>query len=76
MTALIDIYNSILNIFPEFIRPVIPFIIAGLLVYSVIQVLKKNFIYLILLVVLLPSSIPVLKTVIDTLIGFLKYLLS
>jgi hypothetical protein len=41
-----------------------------------VQALKRNFIYLIVLVVLLPASIPILKGVVEFIIELIKYLLG
>lgn len=57
-------------------HPIISIIVVIFLVYSIVQALKRNFIFLIVLVVLLPASIPILKNVVDILIGFIKWLLG
>lgn len=76
MEALQDIYQNFLNYFPEFWHPFISVALAVFFVYSIFQVLKKNFIFLIVLVVLLPASIPILKGVIEVLLYIVKYLLG
>lgn len=76
MEALQDIYQNFLNYFPEFWHPFISVALAVFFVYSIFQVLKKNFIFLIVLVVLLPASIPILKGVIEALVYIIKYLLG
>ncbi len=76
MEALQDIYQNFLNYFPEFWHPFISVALAVFFVYSIFQVLKKNFIFLIVLVVLLPASIPILKGVIEVLVYIVKYLLG
>jgi hypothetical protein len=76
MEFLTNLYNQFLSFFPSFLHPVISIIVVIFLVYSIVQALKKNFIFLIILVVLLPASIPILKQVFDILITFIKYLLG
>lgn len=76
MEALGQIYQNFLNYFPEFWHPFISIGLAVFFVYSVFQVLKRNFIFLIVLVVLLPASIPILKSVVEVLIGVVQYLLG
>lgn len=76
MDYLTELYQQFLNFFPEFLRPFISIAVVIFLVYSIVQALKKNFIFLIVLVVLLPASVPILKHVVDILIGFIKYLLG
>lgn len=69
-----DLYQQFLNIFPQFLRPIISVALALFIVYSVFQVLKKNFIFLIVLVVLLPASVPILSNVAEIIVNILKYL--
>ncbi len=76
MEFLQGLYDQFLGFFPSFLHPVISIIVVIFLVYSIIQALKRNFIWLILIVILLPASIPILKKVVDILIGFIKYLLG
>ncbi|HEX3099344.1 MAG TPA: hypothetical protein VHQ41_00020 [Patescibacteria group bacterium] len=76
MDYLQNLYSQFLGFFPNFLHPFISIAVVVFLVYSIVQALKKNFIFLIVLVVLLPASIPILKNVVDILIGFIKYLLG
>ena len=76
MEYLQGLYAQFLSYFPAFLHPVISVIVAVLLVYSIFQTLKRNFIFLIVLVVLLPASIPVLKSVFNILVGVVKFLLG
>ncbi len=76
MQFLQDLYNQFLGFFPSFLHPIISIAVVVFLVYSIIQTVKRNFIWLILLIILLPASIPVLKTVVDVLIKFIKWLLG
>lgn len=70
-----DLYNNFLNFFPTFLHPYISVLLAIFLVYSIFQVLKKNFIFLIALIVLLPAAMPVLKQVLNLIIELFKFLL-
>lgn len=76
MEFLQNLYSQFLSFFPGFMHPIISIIVVIFLVYSIVQALKRNFIFLIILVVLLPASIPILKNVVDILIGFIKWLLG
>ena len=76
MEFLQNLYSQFLSFFPSFMHPIISIIVVIFLVYSIVQALKRNFIFLIVLVVLLPASIPILKNVVDILIGFIKWLLG
>ena len=76
MEFLTELYNQFLGFFPDFLHPFISIAVVIFLVYSIVQAIKQNFIWLILLVLLLPASIPIIKNVVDILIGFIKYLLG
>lgn len=70
-----QLYGQFLGYFPLWMHPFISIALAVLFVYSVFQALKRNFIFIIILVILLPASIPILKRVVDTIIAVIKYLL-
>ena len=76
MPELYSIYSQFLSAFPSFLHGWISVALAILLIISVYQVLKKNFIYLILLIVLLPASVPILTNIWESLVGLLKFLLT
>lgn len=71
-----DTYNQILGYFPNFLHPFISIGLAIFLIYSIFQVLKRNFIWLIVLVLLLPASVPILKAVWAALLSVIKYLIG
>jgi len=71
-----EIYIKFLSNFPEFLHPFVSIGLSVLLVYSIFQTLKKNFIFIIALVVLLPASIPILKSAVSFIIVFVKFLLG
>lgn len=75
MQTIQDLYTQFLGYFPNFLHPVISLVLVIFLVYSIFQVLKKNFIYLILLVVLLPAAIPIIKQIFATILTVIRYLL-
>jgi hypothetical protein len=68
-------YSHFLSLFPPVLHPVISIIVVVVIIYSLIQVVRKDFIYLIVLVILLPASIPVLKSVGQGIVDLLKFLL-
>lgn len=70
-----ELYNNFLNFFPGFLHPYISVLLAIFLIYSIFQVLKRNFIFLILLIVLLPAAVPVLKQVLSLIVELFKFLL-
>lgn len=76
MQQIQSLYLEFLANFPTGVRPVISILLAVLLVYSVIKVIKKDFLYIIALVVLLPASQPILKNVWEGAVSLVKFLIS
>lgn len=76
MSEIQNLYIEFLTNFPENLRPIISIGLAVLLVYAVLKVIKKDFIYIIALIVLLPASIPILKSVWEGVVSFIKFLLK
>jgi hypothetical protein len=71
-----NIYLQFLNNFPVSLRPVISIGVAVLIVYSIFKVIKKDWIFLIALIVLLPASQPILQSVWQGVVVFIKFLLN
>jgi len=76
MDQVFSIYQQFLSFFPEHYHGVVSFVLAILLAYAVFKVIKRQFIYIILLVILLPASIPILKNIWDGVLNILKFLLT
>jgi len=72
---IIIIYNQFISIFPTNFRWIISLVIFIVLVKWTIDLVKQNLIWLILLIILLPASIPILKSIFEGLLAFLGYLL-
>ena len=71
-----SLYLEFLTNFPPNLRPLISIGLAVLIVYSIFKVLKKDWIFLIALVILLPAARPILQTVWDGVVVFIKFLLN
>ncbi len=76
MSEIQNLYLTFLSNFPATLRPIISLGLALLVVYSVFKVIKKDFVYIIALVILLPASVPILKSVWEGVIAFVKFLLN
>ncbi len=70
------IYANFLNHFPTVLHPIISIILFIILVVAIFQTIKKNFVWIILLIILLPASIPILESVWKSVMGILSFLLS
>jgi hypothetical protein len=76
-TILVDIQNIYLKVIgnlPGEAQPFVSLILGIVLAVAVLQVLKKNFIWIIVLIVLLPASLSILKGIAELLVSALKYL--
>lgn len=76
MNEIQSLYIQFLSNFPAGTRPIVSVALAVFLVYSLIKVIKKDFIFIIALVVLLPASVPILKSVWEGVVALVKFLLS
>lgn len=74
MSDLFQIYNSFLAVFPHFLQPYVSFTLGILLVLSIVQIVRRQFVWLIVLIILLPASVPILQHVGSVLLMALKYL--
>ncbi|OGE83640.1 MAG: hypothetical protein A3B10_00520 [Candidatus Doudnabacteria bacterium RIFCSPLOWO2_01_FULL_44_21] len=76
MDQIFSIYNQFLSYFPSNLHGIVSLALAVLLVIGIVKVIKREFIYLILLIVLLPASVPILKNIWDSLVNIFKFLLT
>lgn len=71
-----SLYEQFLSYFPSKIHGIISLALAILLVVGIYKVIRRQFVYIILLIVLLPASVPILKNVWQQILEILKFLLS
>jgi glutamate racemase len=71
-----NLYITFLNNFPEHLRSIISIACAVLVVYAVFKIVKKDFIFIVVLVILLPGSVPILKSVWQGVVAVVKFLLN
>ena len=71
-----SLYLQFLTNFPVNLRPLISIGLAVLIVYSIFKVIKKDWIFLIALIILLPASQPILQSVWQGIVVFIKFLLN
>jgi hypothetical protein len=76
MDQILSIYNQFLNYFPSNLHGLVSLALAVLIAIGVFKVIKKDFVYIILLVILLPASIPILKNIWESVSGIIKFLLT
>ena len=71
-----NLYLEFLKNFPSNLQPVISIGLAVLIIYSIFKVVKKDWIFLIALVILLPGSKTILESVWQGIVVFIKFLLN
>ena len=71
-----NLYLEFLKNFPVNLQPIISIGMAVLIVFAIIKVIKKDWIYLIVLVLLLPGSKPILQNIWQGIVVFIKFLLN
>lgn len=76
MDEITSIYNQFLSNFPQSIHGMVSLVLAVLIVVAVFKVIKRNFVYLILLVILLPASKPILLSIWEGAVNLVKFLLT
>lgn len=76
MSEIYSIYNQFLGIFPESLHWAVSLALAAFLVLAIYQTIKRNFIWIILLIILLPASLPILNNVWDSIVELIKFLLT
>ena len=76
LDQLFNLYDRFLSLFPNYTHFWISLIIFVVIVFWLLQLVKKNIIWLVLLIVLLPVSIPILKSIFSGILSVLKFLLS
>jgi hypothetical protein len=76
MAYLQELYVQFLSHFPNWTHTFISLALVVLLAYWVFQLVRRNIVYLIVLVVLLPASVPILRNLFEGLVAFVKFLLG
>ena len=76
MESVYSIYAQFLSYFPEKFHGLVSLALAMLLVWGIYKVVRRQFVYIVLLIVLLPASMPILKSVWSQVLELLKFLLK
>ena len=76
MESVYSIYAQFLSFFPEKFHGLVSLALAMLLVWGIYKVVRRQFVYIVLLIVLLPASVPILKSVWAQVLELLKFLLK
>lgn len=76
LSEIVQIYLSFLSHVPEQFRGYVSILLGLFIIYSIIQIIRRQFIWIIVLIVLLPTSVPILRGAADGVARFLKFLFS
>ncbi len=71
-----SIYAQFLGFFPKSVHGLVSLVLAVIIVIAIFKVIKRNFIFIILLIILLPASIPILKSIWAGAISLIQFLLT
>ena len=63
MQKVLDFYNHALAMIPDEYRTVLAVVIVIVLVFSLIKFLRKNFVWIILFLLLLPAGYPAVRQI-------------
>jgi hypothetical protein len=74
ITDIQNIYYSFLAHFPAQYQPIVSIALAIIIVYAIFRIVAKDFVWIIALVVLVPGSLPILKSVWAGVLMVLKFL--
>ena len=75
MNQIQSLYHQFISIFPPTIQTLVSIGLFIGLVVILLDLVKRNFIWLLLLILFVPAAIPILKNISDNLLVFLKILL-
>ncbi|AKM84705.1 TPA: hypothetical protein DHW58_00795 [Patescibacteria group bacterium] len=64
---LFDVYNSFISIFPEQYQWIVSLILVLAIASALFRLIQKNWLWLIVVVVLFPGILPLLKNIFDSL---------
>lgn len=76
MSQIYSIYNQFVSNFPPVYQGWISIILVILIFIGVYKIIKREFVWLIVLIILLPASVPILKNVWESIITFIQFLLA
>lgn len=74
LSDIAQIYLSFLSHVPEQFRGYVSILLGLFIIYSIVQIIRQQFIWIIVLIVLLPTSVPILQGIANGVVSFIKFL--
>lgn len=71
-----NFYYQLLAYIPKPLHGAVSLFLAALILYAVWRVVKKNFWFILLLVILLPQAVPILKTLWESVYNIITFLVK
>ncbi len=75
LDKLYTLWLDFIALFPSSIRWIISLVIFIVLAKAIFNLVKKSFIWLLLLILFVPASVPLIKEIFIAIIEFLKFIL-
>jgi len=72
MQTIIDYYNQVLSLIPDAYRLPLSIIIIVILVFALVKFLRKNLIWIVLFLLLLPAAYPAIRQIGISVWGFIQ----
>lgn len=76
MDILFRAYDAFITNFPQQYQTLISLGLLAIIVIGLFQLLKKSLLWLILLLIFIPASVPILAKIGQGVLDFLKYIIS
>lgn len=76
MHYLFSAYNFFINNFPVKYQGIVSLALLAVILITLYQLIRKNIIWIILLVLFVPASIPILSKIGQGILIFLKYIVT
>ena len=76
MDALFKAYDVFISNFPAQYQGLISLGLLAVIIISLYQLVRKSLLWLVLLIIFVPASIPILAKIGQAIVGFLKYVVS
>jgi len=69
------LWQDFISLFPMELRGLIALLIFVGIVLMLIDLIKRNFVWILLLIIFVPASVPIFKTIVDGIFYFLRNVL-
>lgn len=75
MNQIMVLWQDFISLFPMELQGLIALLIFVGIVLMLIDLIKRNFIWILLLIIFVPASVPIFRTIVDGIFYFLRNVL-